>query len=219
MQTFTTPTPISATIDAPAGRIRFVAGDRADTTVEIRPVDASKGRDVAAAERTTVEFHDGTLRVATPVTREAFGPSGTIEVTVELPAGSHVGAKGSAEFHGAGPLGDVTVEGSYGPVDLAEAARVRIDTAAGDVSIGRLAGPADVTTTKGDIRITEAVRGAVVLHTQMGDITVGAAAGVSASLDAGTSSGRISNALRSDGTTELDISATTTLGDVTARSL
>ena len=38
MQTFDTPTPISAVLDIPAGRIQFIAADRADTAVEILPV-------------------------------------------------------------------------------------------------------------------------------------------------------------------------------------
>ena len=63
------------------------------------------------------------------------------------------------------------------------------------------------------------MHGTVVLRTQSGDITVGAAAGVSAALDAGTTHGRISNALKNDGSTELDIRATTSDGDITARSL
>jgi hypothetical protein len=63
------------------------------------------------------------------------------------------------------------------------------------------------------------VRGTVVLRTQSGDISVGAAAGVSATLDAGTDYGRVSNALKNDGTAELDIRATTSHGDITARSL
>ena len=64
------------------------------------------------------------------------------------------------------------------------------------------------------------MRGTVVLRTQSGDITVGAAAGVSASLDAGTGYGRINNALKNtDGTADLDIHATTAYGDITARSL
>jgi hypothetical protein len=58
-----------------------------------------------------------------------------------------------------------------------------------------------------------------VLRTQSGDISVGAAAGVSAALDAGTGYGRVNNALRNDGATELDIRATTSHGDITARSL
>ncbi len=63
------------------------------------------------------------------------------------------------------------------------------------------------------------MRGTVELRTQSGDITVAAAAGVSAALDAGTGHGRISNALKNDGTVELDIRATTSDGDITARSL
>ncbi|MFD0850767.1 hypothetical protein ACFQ07_00805, partial [Actinomadura adrarensis] len=61
--------------------------------------------------------------------------------------------------------------------------------------------------------------GTVVLSTQSGDITVTAAAGVSASLDASTGQGRISNALTNTGTADLDIHATTAQGDITARSL
>lgn len=82
------------------------------------------------------------------------------------------------------------------------------------------AAPRRSVTGKGDIRIAEAVRGTVVLRTQAGAISVGAAAGVSASLDAGTTYGRIHNALKNtDGTADLNIHATTAQGDITARSL
>jgi DUF4097 and DUF4098 domain-containing protein YvlB len=82
----------------------------------------------------------------------------------------------------------------------------------------RLNGPVEISTARGDIRIVEAVRGAVVLRTESGDISIAAAAGVSTVMDAGASYGRISNALRNDGTTALDIRATTSHGDITARS-
>ena len=59
----------------------------------------------------------------------------------------------------------------------------------------------------------------MVLRTQTGDVSVGAAHGVSASLDAGTGHGRIHNALKNDGAAALDIHATTGYGDITARSL
>lgn len=96
---------------------------------------------------------------------------------------------------------------------------MRLTAVDGDVEVGRLNGPAQISTARGAIRIAEAVRGAVVLRTQMGDISVGATAGVSAALDAGTGHGRVSNALKNDGTAELDIRATTAHGDITARSL
>ncbi|MDH6134428.1 hypothetical protein P3T37_003831 [Kitasatospora sp. MAA4] len=221
MQKFDTPTPISAVLDIAAGRIQFIAADRTDTTVEVRPADPSKGRDRKAAEQTTVEFADGVLRIRTAEPgNQYFGPSGSLEVTVQLPAGSHIEAHTAAcELRGVGRLGDVAFEGAYRHIKIDEAASVRLTAVDGDVEVGRLGGPAQITTARGAIRIGEAARGAVVLRTQMGDISVAAAPGVSAALDAGTGHGRISNALKNDGATALDIRATTGQGDITARSL
>jgi DUF4097 and DUF4098 domain-containing protein YvlB len=220
MNKFQTPAPITTVLTIPAGRVRFVAADRADTTVQVQPVNASKGRDVKAAEQTTVEFTDGVLRIETATGNQAFGPSGSVEVTVELPSGSQVQAKASsAQFQTVGRLGDVEFEGAYRQIKLDEAASVQLTAVDGDVEVGRLGGPAQISTARGDIRITEAIGGKVVLTTQSGDITVGAAPGVSASLDAGTDHGRVSNALKNDGSPALDIHATTAHGDITARSL
>ncbi|MET8549173.1 DUF4097 family beta strand repeat-containing protein [Micromonospora zamorensis] len=221
MKTFDTPAPISAILNIPAGRIQFIAADRADTTVEVLPTDPSKSRDTRAAEQTTVAYADGVLRItaATPG-NPLIGPSGSLQVTVRLPADSRVDAKAaSAELRGVGRLGDVTFDGAYRQIKIDEAASVRLTAIDGDVEVGRLTGPAEISTARGDIRIAEAVHGTIVLTTQSGDISVGAAAGVSAALDAGTGHGRVSNALRNDGTAALDIRATTSHGDITARSL
>jgi hypothetical protein len=221
MHSFDTTAPITAVLDVPAGRIRFTADDRAVTTVEVRPSDASKARDVKAAERTTVAYADGVLRVeAASGKNQVFGNSGFVDVIVRLPAGSRVeGTAAAADFRGVGRLGDVVLEAAQGPIDIDEAASVRVELAAGDVSVGRLTGPAEVSVSKGDIRIAEAVRGKLVLRTRAGAISVGAAAGVSAALDAGVSYGRLDNRLRNDGTVELEIHASTEYGDVTAHSL
>ena len=97
MQQFDTPVPISAALDIPAGRVQFIAADRADTTVEVLPADASKGRDVKAAAQTTVEYADGVLRIEAQAAKNQYlGPSGSIEVTVKLPAGSHIEAKAAS---------------------------------------------------------------------------------------------------------------------------
>jgi len=63
------------------------------------------------------------------------------------------------------------------------------------------------------------VRGKLVLSTQAGDVSVGAAAGVSASLDAGTTYGRIHNSLKNTGEADLVIQATAAAGDINARGL
>ncbi|KJY24246.1 hypothetical protein VR46_42670, partial [Streptomyces sp. NRRL S-444] len=70
------------------------------------------------------------------------------------------------------------------------------------------------------LHIAEAVRGTVTLRTEAGEITVVAARGVSASLDAGTTYGRVQNSLQNaGGTPGLNIHATTSYGNITARSL
>ncbi|MEU6686955.1 hypothetical protein ABZ900_28430, partial [Streptomyces sp. NPDC046832] len=91
MHQFATPAPISAVLDVPAGRIRFIAADRADTTVEVLPADPANSRDVKAAERIEVRYDDGVLRITAPEAKNrTLGRSGAVEVTVQLPAGSHV---------------------------------------------------------------------------------------------------------------------------------
>ena len=221
MQSFATPAPIAAVLDVPAGRIQFIAAERADTVVEVRPADPGRSRDVRAAEQTTVTYATGALRIASsPPSDRLLGPTGSVEITVQLPAGSRIeGRTASTELRGVGRLGDISYEGAYRQIKIDEAASVRLTAIDGDIEVGRLTGPAEISTDRGDIRIAEAVRGTLLLTTQQGDITVAAATGVSATLDAGTGHGRVSNALKNDGTAGLDIRATTALGDITARSL
>ncbi|WP_318209911.1 MULTISPECIES: DUF4097 family beta strand repeat-containing protein [unclassified Streptomyces] len=223
MQKFATSAAITTVLDIPAGRIQLVASDRADATVEVRPANAAKGNDVKAAEEMTVEFTDGVLRIAAaPAKNRILGDSGSVEVTVQLPAGSRVEAKtAAADLRGVGQLGDVVFEGAQGTVELDGAASARLALQAGDITVGRLGGPAEITTQQGDLRVTEATRGTVVLRTESGAIAVGAARGVSATLNAGTAYGRVHNALaNTEGAgAALTIHATTSYGDITATSL
>ncbi|MFD4862541.1 DUF4097 family beta strand repeat-containing protein [Streptomyces atratus] len=222
MQKFDTPAAVQAVLDIPAGRIQFIAADRTDTTVEVLPANAAKSRDVKAAEQTEVTYADGVLQIQAPQAKNRIlGDCGSVEVTVQLPAGSRVEAKAAAaEFRGVGRLGDVAFDGGYGSVKLDEATSARLTGLDAHITVGRLNGPGEISTQRGNVNITEAVRGQLTLNTQQGDITVGAARGVSASLDAGTGYGRIDNALKnSDGTPGLTIKATTSQGDIAARSL
>ncbi|MET9097762.1 DUF4097 family beta strand repeat-containing protein [Streptomyces antibioticus] len=224
MQQFATPAAISAVLDVQAGEVRVIAADRDDTTVEVRPLNPAKNRDVELAGRTTVEYADGVLRVTAtaPARSRILGPAGSVEVTVRLPAGSRVEATSAgAGFRGVGRLGEVTFDGAHGQVKLDETTGARLTVQAGDVTVGRLGGPAHISTRQGDIRIAEATGGTVTLRTTQGDISVGAARGVSASLDAGTTHGRIRNALtNTEGTAAaLTVHATTAHGDITAHSL
>jgi hypothetical protein len=220
MQTFTTPAPITAILDIPAGRIRLAAARQDTTTVDIRPADPARGRDVKLAGLTTAEYSDGTLRVASPA-RRGLGSTGAVEVTIRLPAGSRVQARAaSAQFTTAGPLGEVTFDSAQATVTVDRAAIARLTTTDGHITAGHLGGDSELRTVTGDIEVAEAAPGTLVLHTQTGAITVGAAAGVSATLDAGTTRGRIRNTLTNTGAAPaLTIHATTITGDITARGL
>jgi hypothetical protein len=221
MQTFATPAPVRVVLDIPAGRVTLVAADRADTTVEVHPADPGKGRDVKAAEQATVTHKDGVVWInAAAPHNQLLGASGSLDVTVHLPAGSGVEARtATTELHGVGRLGEVAYEGAYRQIKIEEAASLHLTAVDGDVEVGRVGGPAKVTTARGDITVAEAVSGTVELRTASGSITVGVAAGVSASLDADTTHGRVANSLKNDGTTAVEIHATTSNGDITARSL
>ncbi|MEV6243989.1 DUF4097 family beta strand repeat-containing protein [Lentzea sp. NPDC051838] len=197
MTNFETTAPITTVLDIPAGLVQLIASDRSDTAVDVRPVNASSSRDVKAAEQTQVSFTDGVLRIKGAA--GTLGPSGSVEVTVQLPTGSRVEAKAaSVEFRGVGKLGDIAFEAAQSDIKIDEAGAVRVTTQAGDVFVGRLNGSAEISTQKGDITV---------------------ATSLSASLDAGTSYGRITNSLKNNGTTDVAIRATTAYGDITATSL
>ncbi|MFD8733530.1 hypothetical protein ACFV06_01285 [Streptomyces sp. NPDC059618] len=220
-QEFDTPAPVRAVVGIPAGRIRFVAAERTDTVVEVRPADPARSRDVKAAGEITAAYGDGVLRIeAAEAAHALLGHTGSVEVTVLLPAGSGVEAQaGAAEFRGAGRLGDVSFTGGCRSVRIEEAASARLNVHEGEVHVGRLDGPAEISVQQGSIQIGEAVRGTLRLDVRHGDITIGAAPGVSARLDARSDHGRIHNSLRNSGTCDLDLRATTACGDITARSL
>ena len=221
MQTFTTPAPITAVLAIPAGRIQVTASDRDSTTVEIRPADPGKARDVKLAGQAAARYSNGTLQITAPTSHRILGSTGAVEVTVQLPAGSRVEAKAaSAHLTTEGRLGDLTFDSAQATVNVDQAATARLTTVNGDITVGRVGGDAELRTVSGDIAVTEAARGTVVLRTEAGAITVGAAAGTCAALDAGTTLGRIHNALtNAGGGPGLTIHATTTVGDITARTL
>ena len=221
MNKFDTPSPITAVIDIPAGRVQLIAATRSDTVVEVRPANPASSRDAKAAEQVTVAYAGGELRVTAPAGGRMFGNSGSVEVTVQLPAGSAAQVTtASGEVRTVGRLGDVTLNGQQAAVKIDEAATARLAVLDGTITVGRLGGSADIRTSRGDLQVAEASSGTVVLRTEDGSITVGTAAGVSAALDAGTTYGRVFNALRnSESTPGLTIQATTARGDITARSL
>jgi DUF4097 and DUF4098 domain-containing protein YvlB len=75
-----------------------------------------------------------------------------------------------------GRFGDCRFKTSAGDIVLGDAAAVQLSTAAGDITVDRAAGNAEVTTASGDVRVG-AVGGTAVIKNSNGDSWVGDAAG------------------------------------------
>ncbi|URM90248.1 DUF4097 domain-containing protein [Streptomyces sp. MRC013] len=177
MPSFDTPEPISATAHVEAGSIRFAAGDRPHTVVEVRPRDAGRDQDVRAAEQTEVACADGALTVRTPKGRHLFGRTGVVDVTVELPAGSHVDTTGAwTQVLGEGRLGEVRVKTSSGDVRLDTTGPLHLTATHGSIAVDRVEGAAEITTSSGSLRVGT-VDGPAVLKNSHGTTTVGAVTG------------------------------------------
>jgi hypothetical protein len=178
MPTFDTPEPILATIDLAVGDVRISAGDRGTTVVEVHPSDASNEEDLKVAELTRVEYANDQLLVKAPKLRSWLSRSGgSIDVTIELPAGSYVhGTLGLGDFHCAGRLGDCQIQTGLGRIGLDRADTLNLKTGAGDISVDRATGRAEVTAGSGDVRLRELDSSAVIKNSN-GDTWVGVAAG------------------------------------------
>ncbi|MEV6219405.1 hypothetical protein [Nocardia sp. NPDC051833] len=180
MSTFQTPDPITVTVDVPCGDVVVTASDRTDTVVEVRPADPSSKSDVRAAEQVRVEFAAGALTVRSPKSKwysGAFSGKSSVEVRIEVPAGSEVKASTA--------LGRLVGAGDLGECDL--------EVAAGDITVERPRGSVTAKTAKGDIRIGEAARGVFQLETSMGELVVGVRAGTAAHLETFAACGSVAN--------------------------
>jgi hypothetical protein len=252
MPTFDTPGPITATIDVIVGDVRISAADADASVVDVRPTDPGNEDDVKAAEQTRVELANDQLIVKAPKVRSwlSRSPGGSLDVTIQLPAGSQVrGAGQLTDFACDGPLGDCRIKTGVGQIRVEEADTPNLKSGIGDISVERAIGHAEITTrsgdvrlrqldagavisnsngdtwvgvaggdlrikaangaiavgvahasvvaksASGDVRLSEAVRGSVVLETHLGDLEVGIREGTAAWLDVRARAGRVHNAL------------------------
>ena len=178
MPTFETPEPISATIDVAIGHVRISANDRGATVVHVHPSDASNEEDLKAADLTRVEYANEQLLVKAPKVRSWLSTSGgSIDVTIELPGCSDVhGALGVGDFHCDGRLGDCRIKTGLGRIRLDRADTLNLRSGAGDISVDRATGRAEVTTGSGEVRLRE-LDGSAVIKNSNGDTWVGTVGG------------------------------------------
>lgn len=175
MPRFDTPEPISVTLELSVGDVWLLASDRPDTTVDVLPSNPAKEEDVAAASQTRVEYASGSLLVKAPKGWRQWTPWGggeSIEVRIQLPAGSrvqattHVGA-----LHSTGRLGECRYRTGAGAVRLEDAGPLELKSGAGDVSMDTVAGTAEITTA-GTVSVGR-IDGSAVVRNRNGDTWVG----------------------------------------------
>lgn len=208
MPTFSTAEPITATIEIVVGNVRIALSDRQDTVVDVHPSDSSHEPDVRAAQQTRVEYAAGRLLVKTAKQRGLglFGKPGSVDVTVDLPTGSHLQGDASiTAFHCVGRLGECRIKTSMGDIHLEHTGRLDLHTGSGAIVVTRVAGDADITTGSGQVRLG-GIDGSAVIKNSNGDCWVGEITG---NLRVKAANGDIS-VDRARG----DVTATTANGDV-----
>jgi len=178
MPTFDTPDPITARLQfgMVIANVRVTADARADSHIEVTPVDPGRKADVRVAEQTTIDFADGVLTARAPRFGSMLTRTGAVDVKVRLPEGSGLtGATAMGQVVTEGALGDVRFKTAYGDVNIAKAATLQLRCSSGDVTVGE-AGTAEVVATNGGVNLVR-VDGAAKVSNSNGGSRIGEAAG------------------------------------------
>jgi hypothetical protein len=211
MPTYNTPTPIDLAINLQVGMIEVFAVDRADTVVTVSATNPAKAVDRRGAEETRVDFDGQRITIVGPKSRSWFGPTESVDVKVELPAGSRLTAEIAAgALRTVGSLGATRIKSSTGPVDVDTTGDLWLRASHGNATLRTAEGGVDITADHGQIRIGT-VTGDAILKASHGTIMVGESGG---DLDAKLSYGdlEITKALAS-------VSAKTAYGSIDLREV
>jgi hypothetical protein len=170
MTVFTTPEPITATLTTAGAQVRITASERPDTVVRVEPVTSASKSDVKVAEQTEVTFTDGELSIKT---NKPGAKSGSVAITIELPAGSAlVLATAWTDVQADGRLGACELDVASGPVRLGHVTALRGRVSAGEVAVGHIAGTAELDGGTAGVRIGE-IEGALRYVGSTGQVWIG----------------------------------------------
>src|ERR1700689_3135797 len=176
MPTFDTPRPILVDLELGVGDVRVTAGERTETTVEVRPSDPAKKSDLDAAAQTRVEYTDGRLVIRAPKGWRRYtvrGGGESIDVQIEVPSGSQIrGDAGIAGLHATGPIGECEYNTGVGDIQVEQAGPVHLSTGVGDIAAQRVSQRAEIKTGSGSVRLGS-VDGTAVVKGANGDTWVG----------------------------------------------
>ena len=177
MPAFDTPGPIAATVVVAGAQVRVTASDRTDTMVQVAPIDKTSPSDVKVASKTKVDFARDQLSVKTTASGDK---NGSVVITIGLPAGSSLVAYlAHSSVQADGSLGECELHMASGRVQLDRVGALQANVAAGEVTIGHVAGRASIDGAAFAMRISE-VGDTVKLSSSGGQTWIGHA---SADLD------------------------------------
>jgi DUF4097 and DUF4098 domain-containing protein YvlB len=183
MPTFATPGPIAATVVVAGAQVRVTASDRTDTVVLVEPVNKASQSDVTVANNTKVDFTSGQLTVKTTTPGDK---NGSVAITIDLPTDSSlVSYLAYSDVHANGSYGECELHLAKGRVHLDRVDALQANISAGQVTIGHIAGRADIDGATFAMRISE-VNDTVKLSSSGGQTWIGHA---TADLDLSSGSG------------------------------
>lgn len=170
MTTYTTPNPITATLTTAGAKVRVTATERPDTVVRVEPLNSASKTDLKVAEGTEVDFTDGELSIKTT---KSGDKSGSVAITVELPAGSRLVLNTAwTDVHADGPLGDCAVSTASGQVRLDRVTALRGNLADGGLTVEHVTGIVDIDGGAAGVRLGE-VEGTVRYQGTTGRVWIG----------------------------------------------
>jgi len=142
--------------------------------VEVRPSNSAHEPDVKVAEQTKVEYTAAGLQIKGPKQRSmGLRKIGSVDVTVELPAGSQVEAdSGIGALRFTGQLGKCRVKMGAGDVELEQVGPLDLQTGAGAITVEHVAGRAEITDGSGRLRVSQ-IDGSAVIKNSNGETWVG----------------------------------------------
>jgi DUF4097 and DUF4098 domain-containing protein YvlB len=194
--------PPSLEVRNPAGTVAVTAVEGADRIdVRVEALDGAAEQLLATVDVSSTAGDESTpARVRVVVPERWLFRTPRFAVTVTTPAACEVRvAVASADALLRGPMGEVSVSGASGDVEVERADRLQVRSASGDVGVGAVNGHTTVATASGDARVTSAGDG-LEIRTASGDVVVGRAAG---HVTLGTASGDVAVSAVEHGTVRL----------------
>lgn len=215
MPAFSTAHPIDLAVELAYGRLEVVAGDRTDTVVTVEPTSSSAA-DRRGAEQTRVEFDGARLVVDGPRPRfSIIGPSESVDVRVELPAGSRLTADVGGRVRTRGRLGATRIKGGLGGVEIDAVTDLWARSGHGALEVGAADGSAELIADHGQIKVG-AIDGDAVIKSSHGSVTIGRTGG---EIDAKLSYGELEIGRALGGVTAKTAYGSIRLGEVSAGSI